>query len=74
MPLYDYRCSACGQTFEIRATFKEKERGLHPRCPACESMETQQLVSAPMVVRAGPGDAASALPLGCAPSAGPGCC
>ncbi len=72
MPFYDYRCRECGQVFEVRATFKEKDEGLRPICPSCESKETEQVVSAPMVVRAG--DGASAVPLGCGPSAGPGCC
>lgn len=74
MPLYDYRCSVCGQTFEVRATFKEKEQGLHPICPVCQNEQTTQVVTAPMVVRAGSGDGANVMPLGCGPSAGPGCC
>ncbi len=72
MPLYDYQCRDCGQVFEVRATFKQKGQGLHPICPACESTETQQVVSAPMVVRAGGG--ADLTPFACSPNAGPGCC
>ena len=74
MPLYDYQCHDCGGVFEIRATFKQKEEGLHPVCPSCESAETQQVVSASMVVRAGAGDGASLTPFACGPNAGPGCC
>lgn len=74
MPLYDYQCRACGQVFEVRATFKQKEEGLQPICPSCESKETVQVVTAPMMFRAGAGDGASLPPLGCGPSAGPGCC
>ncbi len=74
MPLYDYQCRDCGQVFEVRATFKQKEQGLHPACPACESAKTQQVVSAPMVVRAGAGDRADLAQFACDPSAGRGCC
>jgi putative FmdB family regulatory protein len=74
MPLYDYQCRDCGEVFEIRATFKQKEEGLHPNCPSCESKKTEQVVSAPMVIRAGAGDGASLAPFACSPNAGPGCC
>ncbi len=72
MPLYDYQCRACGQVFEVRATFKQKEEGLQPICPSCESKETEQVVTAPMIMRVG--DGANLTPLGCGPNAGPGCC
>jgi putative FmdB family regulatory protein len=74
MPLYDYQCQACGYVFEVRASFKEKENGLHPICPSCESVQTQQMLSAPMVILSGV-DAGAPLPSrGCGPNAGPGCC
>lgn len=73
MPLYDYQCQACKYVFEIRATFREKEEGLHPICPACESPLTHQVVSAPLVFRSG-GDGSTVAPSGCCPTAGPGCC
>ncbi len=72
MPMYDYQCRACGQVFEVRATFKEKEQELRPICPVCKSVETQQVITAPMMIRAG--DGASLPPLACGPNAGPGCC
>ena len=74
MPLYDYQCRACGEVFEVRATFKEKEQGLHPRCPACQSPETEQGINAPLVLRVGAGDGASPTECGCGPNAGTGCC
>ncbi len=74
MPLYDYQCHACGEVFEVRATFKQKEEGLHPICPSCESEEAEQVVSAPMVIRLGAGDGGSLAPLACGSIAGPGCC
>jgi len=73
MPLYDYQCQACGYIFEIRATFSEKEEGLHPVCPTCRSIQTQQIVSAPLVIRSG-GDGGALAPSGCCPTTGPGCC
>ena len=42
MPLYDYRCTPCGNTFEllVRATSV-------PVCPACGSADLEKQVSAP---------------------------
>ena len=37
MPVYDYQCQVCGNTFEVFATFKQKEAGLQPECPLCHS-------------------------------------
>ena len=39
MPLYDYQCKGCQAVFEVRATFKEKEAGLQPECPAVSQQE-----------------------------------
>lgn len=74
MPLYDYRCRECGEVFEVRATFSQKEQGLHPICPVCESGETQQVVTAPLIVRPGAGDGVDLASFACSPNAGPGCC
>ncbi|CAG9267848.1 FmdB family zinc ribbon protein [Paraburkholderia unamae] len=43
MPLYDYRCQACGQQFEtlVRA-------GTAPVCPHCGSSALDKQVSAPV--------------------------
>ena len=43
MPLYDYRCSACGHAFEtlVRA-------GHTPVCPQCGSTALARQVSAPV--------------------------
>jgi putative FmdB family regulatory protein len=72
MPLYSFRCEQCEETFEIRASFKEKETGLEPECPQCESKQTRQLLSAPYLTGtwAGPNPTNSA----CGPDAEPGCC
>ncbi len=36
MPVYEYRCDACGELFEKTETFAEHQAG-KPRCPKCES-------------------------------------
>ncbi len=71
MPTYDYQCQDCGHTFEVRATISQKTAGLKPECPACHAAATQQLISSPMLVRSGD---SVAMPMGCGPNAGPGCC
>jgi putative FmdB family regulatory protein len=40
MPLYDFRCRACGATFEARAPAGELAR-----CPDCDSEDTERLLS-----------------------------
>ena len=70
MPLYDYQCKDCGETFEVRATIKEKIAGLNLACPKCGGQETRQLLTVAMVVHAGKEISQS----GCGPNAGPGCC
>lgn len=40
MPTYDYRCSACGKTFERVASVGEYSKGLKPSCPFCGSAKT----------------------------------
>lgn len=72
MPLYDFECKQCGEVFEILASFKEREAGLEPECPHCNSKETHQVVTAGLVIRGSDGASVS-LP-GCGPNAGPGCC
>jgi putative FmdB family regulatory protein len=72
MPIYNFQCEQCAETFEVRATFKEKEAGLEPECPLCHSKETHQMITAGLVLRSSGG---ANLPIpGCGPNAGPGCC
>lgn len=73
MPLYNYQCNHCQTVFEVRATFKEKEVGLEPECPACHYRETRQLLSTGLSIRVGGDGAALRMPA-CGPNAGPGCC
>jgi putative FmdB family regulatory protein len=70
MPLYDYQCKDCGETFEVRATIQEKIAGLDLVCVKCGSRETRQLLTAAMMVHGGK----EFSPSGCGPNAGPGCC
>jgi putative FmdB family regulatory protein len=70
MHLYDYQCKQCQAIFEVRASIREKEAGLTPVCPACESEQTQQLITSGLVLRSGAGP----IGRGCGPGAGPGCC
>jgi putative FmdB family regulatory protein len=43
MPLYDYRCDKCGRDFEANVSLKDKEAGVKPHCPSCESQEVIQV-------------------------------
>jgi putative FmdB family regulatory protein len=53
MPLYDYQCQDCNAVFEVRATFKEKEQGLKPKCPQCQSKKTRQILTTGLFVAHG---------------------
>lgn len=72
MPTYDYRCQHCGSVFEVFATFKQKEAGLHPECPECHSKKTEQIFRSLNIVR-GSGGVPTPPPV-CGPTMGPGCC
>ena len=70
MPFYDYQCQKCQTVFEVRATFKEKQEGLKPKCPQCQSKKTRQILTSGLLLlhtNDGPSGA-------CGPNAGPGCC
>lgn len=40
MPLYDFRCRACGQSFEALV-----RSGHAPACPSCASTDLERLIS-----------------------------
>lgn len=70
--IYAYRCEHCGKQFDVQATLAEKERGLHPRCPDCNSREVlQDFSGVGILTRSGGGGAA---PPFCGPGSGAGCC
>jgi len=44
MPLYEYKCSSCGKSFEELVSFSEAD--LTPTCPNCGEDNTQKKISA----------------------------
>jgi putative FmdB family regulatory protein len=70
MPYYDFRCKECDHQFTIRASFAEKDAGLHPICPTCEAVETEQLLTAGVLIGAKTGGASMPLPMA---ASGPSC-
>jgi len=47
MPIYEYRCCACGRTFEQWHT---SMKNLSPvACPRCGTADVQRIISAPAV-------------------------
>lgn len=45
MPIYEYRCQACGEKLELLVT-----GGQRPACPYCGSPALDKLISAPVVL------------------------
>ena len=74
MPIYDYRCDRCQTTFEVRASFREKELGLKPMCVNCQCTETHQVLTAGLFIRQGSSDSTSISSPYCGPNSGAGCC
>jgi putative FmdB family regulatory protein len=52
MPLYEYKCEACGQQFEVIQKFSDP---LLVRCPKCGSGPVQKLISPPAIQFKGSG-------------------
>jgi putative FmdB family regulatory protein len=55
MPLYEYRCDACGRTFEELRSSSEADAAIE--CPSCESRKTARKLS---TFASGPGASGSA--------------
>ncbi len=72
MPFYEFQCDDCKTHYDVRASIKEKEAGLHPECPQCHSTHSHQVISAGQVIRGSDGGSLSMS--ACGPNAGPGCC
>ena len=51
MPLYDYRCHHCGETFEVRQTFADPVLTVHEGCGG----ELERLISLPALQFKGTG-------------------
>ena len=43
MPLYEYRCTACGEKFEVRQSMGEDWAKLN--CPKCQATKPEKLFS-----------------------------
>lgn len=43
MPLYDYLCRDCGNTFEKLRSMKDADEGVE--CPECHSAKVERLLS-----------------------------
>jgi len=68
MPLFEYRCAACGKRFEVLM-----RRAVTPACPACGSESVEKQLSAFAVGAASPARAAAPSGPSCGgcPHAGP---
>ncbi len=51
MPLYDYRCHLCGETFEVRQKFADAVLTVHENCGG----ELERLISVPALQFKGTG-------------------
>jgi putative FmdB family regulatory protein len=43
MPLYEYRCTECGERFELLRRFQDADRDV--TCPRCESKQVERQIS-----------------------------
>lgn len=43
MPVYEFQCSDCGDTFEIMGSYAEREKA--HTCPKCGSSNVKQAIS-----------------------------
>ena len=51
MPVYDYRCDNCGESFEVFLSLSEAIRDKNkPKCKHCESKKTRRVILAPAQV------------------------
>ncbi len=58
MPIFEYRCAACGETFEALVLRRSDEEEV--ACARCGASEVERLLSAPALASGG----------GCAPAGG----
>ncbi|MBM3120098.1 MAG: zinc ribbon domain-containing protein [Chloroflexi bacterium] len=49
MPVYEYKCQACGRVFELLVhSFHGSE---NPKCPGCDSHKLDRMLSAPSLLK-----------------------
>jgi putative FmdB family regulatory protein len=70
MPIYEYRCDDCSDTFEVLTSFSQRDS--ERSCPECESTHTHVLVSS-FAAFSGAGEQGASASLG-GGGCGPGCC
>ncbi|HUI81225.1 MAG TPA: FmdB family zinc ribbon protein [Bryobacteraceae bacterium] len=51
MPLYDYRCQQCGETFEVKQKFSDEPLTVHEKCGG----KVERLISVPALQFKGSG-------------------
>ena len=49
MPIYEYQCEACENTF-TEIVRSPEDRPASPSCPDCNATDTHRVISAPSVV------------------------
>jgi putative FmdB family regulatory protein len=47
MPLHDFLCKKCNQSFELLVLSSTTSPSTVPRCPTCQGTDLQKLISAP---------------------------
>ncbi len=50
MPVYEFRCQQCKQTFTVRTSWRDKDKTV---CPKCGSLKLQQLFTSINVLGGG---------------------
>lgn len=73
MPLYEYRCEACGQPEEKLESLSAPESHACPDCGATEGMKRQVSVAAFALAGGGWYKGSAPEPAASAPAAGPSC-
>ncbi len=61
MPIYEFRCSSCGATFDVLYRTMRSAQSERPNCPECEGGHVQRLVSQVSLINrvdVGPGHSA----------------
>ncbi len=68
MPIYEYKCAACGHIFEILTTSGNKEKDVH--CRNCQSDNVGKILSAGSFRRGSGTVLPVAAPAGCGKKSG----